>query len=105
MLTTDELRTIFHEIAEKSSLDSDEPKLDVYGFMELEQRLSEMFPPEIDYTNDVGDDAGMTKRRKKAKRTKAKKRTDMTMMIMIMESTTTNTTTWATTTKEGKKRG
>ena len=36
LLTTDKLRTIFHEISEKSSLGSDEPKLDVYGFMELE---------------------------------------------------------------------
>ncbi len=50
LLTTDKLRTIFHEISEKSSLGSDEPKLDVYGFMELEQRFSIIFPPEIDYT-------------------------------------------------------
>lgn len=55
LLTTDELRAIFDEIAEKSSLDSEERKLDVYGFMELEQRLSEMFTPEIDYTGDAGE--------------------------------------------------
>jgi len=29
--------------------------MDVFGFMELEQRLSEMFTPEIDYAGDAGE--------------------------------------------------